>query len=93
MVFNELSFPGAQLKESLGGGDLSWDGIRELLGAPAGLDEVQEPEASPLTELLVWADTLVWWNPDSTSAVEASFCRRVENAMLREGGLAGVFWG
>lgn len=61
------SFPGAQLKESHGGGVPSWDGIQELLDAPAGLDEVQEPEASPLTELLVWADTriprLLWKLP------------------------------
>lgn len=71
VVFNEVSSPGGQLRESHGGGDASWDGIRELLGAPAGLDEVQEPEASPLTKLLVWAD-----NQDSTSAVETSFCRK-----------------
>lgn len=81
------SFPGAQLKESHGGGDPSWDGIQELLGAPAGLDEVQEPEASLNRAFSLGR------HQDSTSAVEASFCRRVENAMLREGGLAGVFWG
>lgn len=71
VIFNEMSSLGVQLRESHGGGDASWDGIRELLGAPAGLDEVPEPEASPLTKLLVWTD-----NQGSASAVETLFCRK-----------------
>lgn len=86
VVFNEMSFPGVQLRESRGGGDPTWDGIRELLDAPAGLEEVQEPEASPLTKVSVWAD-----NQGSMSAVEIPSVARVENAVLRGGGAAGVF--
>lgn len=79
-----------QLRESRGGGDASWDGTGELLGAPAGLDEVQEPEGSPLNKLLVWAD-----NQDSMCAVETSFCRKSgkHHAWGRQHSVAGVFWG